>query len=176
MGATKFLFVLGISCLVALSSCDHIPSVCFLNLLSLFVVSSFAHWYPVEAVLLCLVMICCLMNLKVSSQITVITILHHSGELNPWPFCFLGFSELSSEPVCCRLLCPRSSTAARPSIDGLPTGRSLKLRAYLINAGLAAIRHFITAFCEKSANQIGFGGGVNVIVIESDYPIISSNP
>lgn len=36
---------------------------------------------------------------------------------------------------------------------------ALKLRAYLINAGLAAIRHFITAFCEKSANQIGFGGG-----------------
>lgn len=99
--ATEFLFVLGISCLVALSSSDHIPSACFLNLFfSIFVVSSFPHWYPVAAVLLCLVMICCLMNLKVSSQITVITILHHSGELNPWPFCFLGLSALSPEPVC----------------------------------------------------------------------------
>lgn len=50
--------------------------------------------------------------------------------------------------------------------------------AYLINAGLAATRHFITAFAKRAQPRLDWTRvvGENVIVIESDYPIISSNP
>lgn len=53
-----------------------------------------------------------------------------------------------------------------------------KPTAYLINAGLASTRHFITAFAKRAQPRLDWEGvgGVNVIVIESDYPIISSKP
>lgn len=112
--------------------------------------------------------------------ITVITILHHSGELNLCPCCFLNLPALSAEPVCRHRPCPRGSTMARPPIDAVLMGAfpAQKPTAYLINAGLATTRHFITAFAKRAQPRLDWKRvrGVNVIVIESDYPIISSNP
>lgn len=66
---------------------------------------------------------------------------------------------------------------ACPPIDAVFDGAfpALKPTAYLIKAGLAATRHF---FAKSAQPRLDWKRvrGVNVIVIESDYPIISSNP
>lgn len=108
---------------------------------------------------------------KTFLAVIVIKRLLHSRELNPCPVSWAGVLVLTGSPWL-----QSDTDAIRGSFDGVFT--SLKPTAYLINAGLATTRHFRTTFAKRTQPRLDWArvGGVNVIVIESDYPIISSNP
>lgn len=115
---------------------------------------------------------CCLLNVKTTKSNYSVT-----AEGNFTSSLVVFWATLRRSSWAGALLPSRSQWLENNTIDTfwwcvqMPT-------AYLITVGLAMTGPFLTAFAKRKQLRLGERvgeGGVDVIVIESDYPIISSN-